>query len=710
MIPTISYPGTAVRRASRHRLLWLVTGLLITVASAISVTAGARSSRLAVWIDVAPYSYGLPQITIDPSIYPDARGVQFLVNGLVDDQSPARPNGYDATGPADNSTFHVFPKRRVRSGDILEARWTDRSGSAWTHRHVAGDDTYTPPTPTPPNTVTWTKVIPDKYAMPEVTIGQAIYPDSRGVQFFVNGSVDERSTARPDGYDATGPSDGSAFHIYPSLRLREGDLVEARWTDREGVVWRHQHVVGQGFDSLMMISAAVTAAAPTTAPATTAPATTAPATTAPATTAPATTAPATTAPATTAPATTAPATTAPATTAPATTAPATTAPPTELSGLVWWSSVDPGSSGWPAITIDETVYPDTRGVQFLVNGVVDERSPTVRPNGYDATGPADGSVFHIYPTLTLSTGDVLEARWTDRSGVAWTHQHLVGNVASEPPATTVPATTVPAPSSSSGEFPTFESTGPRVAYSQMTVHQGDLQTAYDGQVIEKMDIRGNLRILHDNVIVRDTRVMMTHTYGLDARPMNGVCPTGTLYEYVEVDGRNAADVHVPVYGENCAWTLDHARVHNVGAAIHVVRNNTVSNSYIYSSRGETVDIHRNAIQHHGGYGNNIVNNTLYCEGNGCSSALALYGEVAAVQDILIEHNLLAATAGYCTYTGSLSYKPYPNGSNVRYIDNHFSTRYFPACGRAGVVEGSTAAVRGNVWQGNIWHETGQPIN
>jgi hypothetical protein len=248
-----------------------------------------------------------------------------------------------------------------------------------------------------------------------------------------------------------------------------------------------------------------------------------------------------------------------------------------------------------------------------------------------------------------------------------------------------------------------------VDYSQMTVHQGDFQTSFDGQVVEYLDIRGNLRILHNNVTVRDTRVMMTHTYGLDIRPNNGVCPSGTRFEYVEVDGRNALDVHVAVYGEDCSWTLDHARVHNVGGGIHVVRNNTVMNSYVYSSRGETADIHRNAIQHHGGYGNKIINNTLYCEGNGCSSAVALYGEVAPVQDILIEHNLLAATAGYCTYTGSLSYKPYPNGSNVRYIDNHFSTKYFPACGRVGAVTGSTAAVRGNVWQGNVWHETGQPV-
>ena len=61
-----------------------------------------------------------------------------MVNGTVDQRSPARPKGFDATGPQDNSTFHIYPSLSLSAGDVLEARWTDRAGSAWTNRHVVG--------------------------------------------------------------------------------------------------------------------------------------------------------------------------------------------------------------------------------------------------------------------------------------------------------------------------------------------------------------------------------------------------------------------------------------------------------------------------------------------------------------------------------------------------------------------------------------------
>ena len=47
--------------------------------------------------------------------------------------------------------------------------------------------------------------------------------------------------------------------------------------------------------------------------------------------------------------------------------------------------------------------------------------------------------------------------------------------------------------------------------------------------------------------------------------------------------------------------------------------------------------------------------------------------------------------------------------NVRFIDNHFSTRYFPDCGRAGPITSFDKAGEGNIWEGNIWHETGKTI-
>ena len=77
--------------------------------------------------------------------------------------------------------------------------------------------------------------------------------------------------------------------------------------------------------------------------------------------------------------------------------------------------------------------------------------------------------------------------------------------------------------------------------------------------------------------------------------------------------------------------------------------------------------------------------------------------------MLVQHNLLATTGGYCAYGGSLSGKPYPNGSNIRFIGNHFSRMYRQNCGTYGPLAGFANGVRGNEFRDNVWHETNEPI-
>jgi hypothetical protein len=279
--------------------------------------------------------------------------------------------------------------------------------------------------------------------------------------------------------------------------------------------------------------------------------------------------------------------------------------------------------------------------------------------------------------------------------------------ATHPLTTTTTTTTTTAPSGSV-TFPTPETTGFRVSASSLEP-TGDITSSHDGQVIEGKDVTGNIRIVHDNVTVRDTRVKFTARYGLNVRKKaDGSCPVGTLFEHVEVNGALADPSFIPVYGEGCPWTLDHAYVHNVGRGVRLTNDNSVTNSYIYSSRSFP-DAHRGAAGNNGGRNNELVNNVLICEGTGCSAAIPMYGDFAPVDGMLVEHNLIATTGGYCAYGGSLDGKPYPDASNVKFIDNHFSTRYFPTCGRYGHLAGFENGVRGNEFRGNMWHESGMGI-
>ena len=158
------------------------------------------------------------------------------------------------------------------------------------------------------------------------------------------------------------------------------------------------------------------------------------------------------------------------------------------------------------------MYPNSSGVQFLVGGEVDDRC-SCRPGGFDATGPQEESKYHIYPDITLSAGDVIEARWTDRSGVARSSIMTVPAETTATPKSTPTATnSTPTPDSApatdlagaSGGWPDAGSTGlrdPGVLKSS-----GSVSVSTNGAVVENLDIKGSISIDADNVTVRNVRV------------------------------------------------------------------------------------------------------------------------------------------------------------------------------------------------------------
>ncbi|WP_138180414.1 fascin domain-containing protein [Nakamurella multipartita] len=254
-------------------------------------------------------------------------------------------------------------------------------------------------------------------------------------------------------------------------------------------------------------------------------------------------------------------------------------------------------------------------------------------------------------------------------------------------------------------WPTPDSTGPRQSSQRTT---GNLSSSAAGELISRVTVAGRLTIRHDNVTVRDVTVNGTGTYMIQVlKKSDGTCPRNVRIEYTEINGTNAAENDIPLYSPDCGYVFDHGYIHNVGRTSRLVNDTTISNSYVFSNRTGSSGAHRGAVGTNGGNNNQIINNVLMCEGVGCSAAIPMYGDFMPVTGLLVQHNLLATTGSYCAYGGSVDSKPYPNGSNIRFIDNHFSTRYFPTCGRYGPITGFDNGVRGNVWTGNVWHETGR---
>lgn len=264
----------------------------------------------------------------------------------------------------------------------------------------------------------------------------------------------------------------------------------------------------------------------------------------------------------------------------------------------------------------------------------------------------------------------------------------------------------PSESASPRTFPTDRTSGPRADPQQRT---GPLKTDRDGQTIENVTIEGRLTISHDDVTVRDVRVRGTGTYMIYVdKTSAGSCPRDVRLEFVEIDGSQAPADSIPFYSPECGFTLDHALIHDVGRGIRIANDALIENSYIMLTR-TWEGAHRSGVSTHGGRNIVLHNNVIICENVGCSAAITMYGDAAPIDGVLVEHNLIASTGSYCAYGGSLDSKSFPRGSDVHFIDNEFSTRYFPTCGRYGPVAGFEAGDRGNVWRGNIWHESGEQI-
>ncbi|ACV80766.1 hypothetical protein [Nakamurella multipartita] len=285
---------------------------------------------------------------------------------------------------------------------------------------------------------------------------------------------------------------------------------------------------------------------------------------------------------------------------------------------------------------------------------------------------------------------------------------------SAPTTTSRSTTSSQAPSTSAASpvidaaWPTPDSTGPRQSSQRTT---GNLSSSAAGELISRVTVAGRLTIRHDNVTVRDVTVNGTGTYMIQVlKKSDGTCPRNVRIEYTEINGANAAENDIPLYSPDCGYVFDHGYIHNVGRTSRLVNDTTISNSYVFSNRTGSSGAHRGAVGTNGGNNNQIINNVLMCEGVGCSAAIPMYGDFMPVTGLLVQHNLLATTGSYCAYGGSVDSKPYPNGSNIRFIDNHFSTRYFPTCGRYGPIIGFDNGVRGNVWTGNVWHETGRAVS
>jgi hypothetical protein len=215
-----------------------------------------------------------------------------------------------------------------------------------------------------------------------------------------------------------------------------------------------------------------------------------------------------------------------------------------------------------------------------------------------------------------------------------------------------------------------------------------------------------------NVTIRNSKI------NLAALPPSSGANRGSMQNLtlinVEFDGLGNWNNNNPqISGSD--FTCIRCYVHSGPRGMNIKDNVRIIDSYIPGNFVYQSGDHKTAIGLNGGSNVEIIHNNLTCSSDknaGCSAALSLYGDFAPVDDILVQNNLFnvgPGTGSYCTYGGSVSSKPYPIATNVRYIDNRFGRKFHPNCGIFGPVA-SWASGHGNVWSGNAWADGSGPVN
>jgi putative cell wall-binding protein len=231
--------------------------------------------------------------------------------------------------------------------------------------------------------------------------------------------------------------------------------------------------------------------------------------------------------------------------------------------------------------------------------------------------------------------------------------------------------------------------GRRLTYNDLQP-TGTITTTHHGQIIEKVDVTGSIRIQHDDVTIRAARVSQQAYYGI-----SGSGARATI-EYVELDGSDNADWIGILYGPD--WTVRHSEVRGHSTGVRLRQGGRLESSYIHSQVLKPGS-HNAAAAFHGGSGVRVINNHLV---GSTSSSLSLYPDNPVV-DAVVQGNLFNG-GSYCLYAGYGSKPGSTQSRDIRITDNVFARDPYPECGHYGPYTNWDASKPGNQWRDNVYED------
>jgi hypothetical protein len=240
----------------------------------------------------------------------------------------------------------------------------------------------------------------------------------------------------------------------------------------------------------------------------------------------------------------------------------------------------------------------------------------------------------------------------------------------------------------------------------LTLHNSSFTTSSNGQVIDSLDIVGQVKINHNNVTLKRCRVRGSGSWAW-AGVSSDVTPTGFLMEDCEVDGGN----RLGIYGIGMGGgTIRRCNVYGVENGINPQSDCVYTRNWVHNLTPSGADPHTDACPMQGGNVNVTVSeNTLDAQGaTGYNSHFFINSYFGNSSNIVIDGNLLIGTPAAAQGFNFYSYRQNAWGTlSGVYIRNN---RIVPApWGVFNTNPEAGATVVLTEWSNNVNHNTGATI-
>lgn len=235
--------------------------------------------------------------------------------------------------------------------------------------------------------------------------------------------------------------------------------------------------------------------------------------------------------------------------------------------------------------------------------------------------------------------------------------------------------------------------------------RGWLEIDGSGAIIENLAVAGNVNVEASDVTIRDVRIAVSgDTFGISLRHANNATIQDT-----EIAGSDATAGRLlvgvkDIYGDAVGTRVERVNVFHVATGIQIYQG-LIADSYIHDVGYRDGD-HTNGTTSNGSAEMLTIRHNTVLNENGQTDAISLFQDFGVEANRLIDDNLVGGGA-YSVYGGANPGKAAT--SNIRIINNRFTTKFFPNGGLYGPVTAFDPSGSGNLWSGNIWDETGLPV-